>query len=208
MYSSVNIEPLSKSQHSRLQNGHGVRVKLSKSGNTVIKVSKFQMKKLLKAEKNGSAYTVTFDPVQQAEHKAMRGYGIKKVPKLKASLPRRQFTRLDVAERAMGETPVDVMRRPLDYGYEPEMDEPEMDGEGIKDFMKKVKRAKIGKKIVKFGKDNKILKRVGNALVERAIKTIAGSGAPKRKRSRVKVIKRCGGALYPSGYKGGALFPA
>ena len=137
----------------------------------------------------------------------MRGYGVKKVPKLKASLPRRQFTRLDVAERAMGETPVDVMRRPLDYGYEPEMDDPEMDGEGI-NFMKKVKRAKIGKKIVKFGKDNKILKRVGNALVERAIKTIAGSGAPKRKRSRVKVIKRCGGALYPSGYKGGALFPA
>ncbi len=56
MYKSVTIEPLSKSQHSRLQCGHSVRVKLSKSGNTRIRVSQFQLKlkKLLKAEKNGS----------------------------------------------------------------------------------------------------------------------------------------------------------
>ena len=193
MYTSVNIESLSKSQHSRLQNGHGVRVKLSKSGNTVIKVSKFQMKKLLKAEKNGSAYTVTFDPVQQAEHKAMRGRGFK---------PR---VRLDTRERAMSSVEEQHAQQYRD------MEGDDMEGEGFKDFMKKVKRAKIGKKIVKYAKDNKILKRVGNAVVKRAIKTIAGSGSKPYALQHVKVIrrKRVGGALYPAGVKrGGALFPA
>ena len=198
MYTSVNIESLSKSQHSRLQNGHGVRVKLSKSGNTVIKVSKFQMKKLLKAEKNGSAYTVTFDPVQQAEHKAMRGRGFK---------PR---VRLDTRERAMSSVEEQHAQQYRDMEGD-DMEGDDMEGEGFKDFLKKVKRAKIGKKIVKYAKDNKILKRVGNAIVERAIKTIAGSGSKPYALQHVKVIrrKRVGGALYPAGVKrGGALFPA
>lgn len=72
----------------------------------------------------------------------------------------------------------------------------------------KIKKAKLGKKIIKFAKDNKILKRVGNALVERAISTIAGAGVEemvepvKRKRGRPK---KSGGALFPAG---GALLPA
>jgi hypothetical protein len=118
------------------------------------------MKKLLKAEKNGSAYTITFDPVQQAEHKAMRGRGFK---------PR---VRLDTRERAMSsveEQPAQQYRD-MEGDY---MEGDDMEGEGFKDFMKKIKRAKIGKKIVKYAKDNKILKRVGDAVVERAIKTIA-----------------------------------
>lgn len=82
----------------------------------------------------------------------------------------------------------------------------EMEGEGIKQFIGKVKRAAIGKKIMKFAKDTKLAKRVGNALVERAVKTIAGSGAEsetKRKRGRPP---KSGGALMPAG--GGALLPA
>lgn len=80
-----------------------------------------------------------------------------------------------------------------------------MSGTGFKDFVGKMKKAKIGKKIIKFAKDNKILKRVGNALVERAIKTIAGSGVETVKRKRGRPRK--GGALMAAG-GGGALKPA
>lgn len=80
----------------------------------------------------------------------------------------------------------------------------EMEGEGIKQFVSAVKKAKIGKKLIKFAKDTKLAKRVGNALIERAVKTIAGSGAEtvKRKRGRPK---KTGGAMLPAG---GALLPA
>ena len=63
-------------------------------------------------------------------------------------------------------------------------------------------------KIVKTVAKNPIVKKVGEALVERAIKTIAG-GKVGRPRTKVvkKVIKKRigGGALYPAG---GALYPA
>jgi hypothetical protein len=77
----------------------------------------------------------------------------------------------------------------------------EMQGEGFKDFVGKVKRAGIGKKIIKFAKDTKLAKRVGDALIERAVKTIAGSGRPRGR------PRKNGGALFPAGYDGGA-FPA
>jgi len=75
--------------------------------------------------------------------------------------------------------------------------ESEYDGEGFKDFVGAVKRAKIGKKIIKFAKDTKLVKKLGNALVDRAIKTIAGGEIEKRKRGRPK---KSGGALMPAGY--------
>jgi len=80
----------------------------------------------------------------------------------------------------------------------------EMEGEGLKDFVGAVKKAKIGKKLIKFAKEQKLGKRVGNALIERAVKTIAGSGAEtvKRKRGRPK---KTGGAMLPAG---GSLLPA
>jgi len=69
----------------------------------------------------------------------------------------------------------------------------------------KIKRAGIGKKIIKFAKDTKLAKRVGNALIERAVKTIAGSGVEtKRKRGRPKKVQTAG-ALFPAG---GSLLPA
>lgn len=64
-----------------------------------------------------------------------------------------------------------------------------------------IKKAQIGKKIIKFAKDTKLVKRVGDALIDRAIKTIAGSGleeeTPRKKRGRPK---KDGGALRPAGY--------
>jgi hypothetical protein len=80
----------------------------------------------------------------------------------------------------------------------------EIDGGSI---IGKIKRAGIGKKIIKFAKDTKLAKRVGNALIERAVKTIAGAGVEtveKKKRGRPRKIPT-GGALMPAG---GALFPA
>jgi len=74
-----------------------------------------------------------------------------------------------------------------------------IEGEGFKDFVGKVKRAGIGKKIIKFAKDTKLVKRVGDALIERAVKTIAGSGRPRGR------PRKNGGALFPAG---GALMPA
>lgn len=81
--------------------------------------------------------------------------------------------------------------------------EMEIEGEGLKQFVGKVKRAGIGKKIIKFAKDTKLAKKVGNALIERAVKTIAGSGAESVKRKRGRPPK--GGALLPAG---GSLLPA
>jgi hypothetical protein len=62
----------------------------------------------------------------------------------------------------------------------------------------KIKRAGIGKKIIKFAKDTKLAKRVGNALIERAVKTIAGAGVEKKKRGRPRKNPN-GGALFPAG---------
>jgi hypothetical protein len=79
-----------------------------------------------------------------------------------------------------------------------------MSGEGFKDFVGKVKRAKIGKKLIGFAKEHKLGKRVANALIERGLKTIAGAGVEtKRKRGRPKkggALMPAGGALRPAGY--------
>ena len=85
----------------------------------------------------------------------------------------------------------------------------EMEGEGLKDFVGAVKKAKIGKKLIKFAKEQKLGKRVGNALIERAVKTIAGSGAETetKRRGRPKKSDTGSGALMPAG-GGGALKPA
>lgn len=82
----------------------------------------------------------------------------------------------------------------------------EMEGEGLKDFVSAVKKAKIGKKLIKFAKEQKLGKRVGNALIERAVKTIAGSGVETVKRKRGRPRK--GGALMVAGGGGGSLKPA
>ena len=82
----------------------------------------------------------------------------------------------------------------------------ELEGEGIKQFVGAVKRAGIGKKIIKFAKDTKLAKRVGNALIDRAVATIAGSGAETKTKRRGRPKKSPGsGALVPAG---GALLPA
>jgi hypothetical protein len=89
----------------------------------------------------------------------------------------------------------------------------DQEGEGLKDFVGKIKKAKIGKKIIGFAKDTKLVKKIGNALIDRAVKTIAGSGVDsgvdsgivpepaKKKRGRPK--KPDGGALFPAGYNTG-----
>jgi hypothetical protein len=89
----------------------------------------------------------------------------------------------------------------------------DQEGEGLKDFVGKIKKAKIGKKLIGFAKEQKLGKRVANALVERALKTIAGSGVDsgvvpepaKKKRGRPKKPDSGGGALFPAGYDGGAV---
>ena len=62
-----------------------------------------------------------------------------------------------------------------------------MEGEGFKDMVRKFKEKKIGKKIVRVVKTiakNPLVKKVGQALIERSIKTISGGGRP-----RVKLVK-------------------
>jgi hypothetical protein len=91
----------------------------------------------------------------------------------------------------------------------------DQEGEGLKDFVGKIKKAKIGKKIIGFAKDTKLVKKIGNALIDRAVKTIAGSGCgvdsgvvpepAKKKRGRPKKPDTGGGALFPAGYDGGAV---
>ena len=72
----------------------------------------------------------------------------------------------------------------------------ELEGEG---FVGKVKRARIGKKVIGFVKDQKIGKRLSEAIVQRALKTIAGGGTRGRPRGRRRGRGR-GGSLLPAGY--------
>lgn len=87
----------------------------------------------------------------------------------------------------------------LDPYQRDQYNEEEQDGGRI-NIRGAIKKAQIGKKIIKFAKDTKLVKRVGDALIDRAIKTIAGSGleeeTPRKKRGRPKK----GGALMPAGY--------
>jgi hypothetical protein len=73
MYHEVSIEALSPAQHSRLRNGHGVRVKLGHGHK--LKVSVEQHKKLHKAHMKGMGVVLRLDPFQQAHEKDKRGMG-------------------------------------------------------------------------------------------------------------------------------------
>ena len=73
MYSLHTIKALSKSQISRLLNGHGVRV--SHGGHHKIHLSHEQSKKHHKASREGKGYTLHFDPYQMAQHQHLRGKG-------------------------------------------------------------------------------------------------------------------------------------
>ena len=75
MYHPVNIEQLSKSQISRLLNGHSVRVK---HGNKhTVHLSKEQHKKHIKAHAKGSGFNLSFDPYQMHQHSHLRGQGLR-----------------------------------------------------------------------------------------------------------------------------------
>ena len=71
MYHEVSIESLSPAQHSRLRNGHGVRVKLGHGHKLHVSID--QHKKLHKAHSKGMGVVLRLDPFQQAHLK--RGMG-------------------------------------------------------------------------------------------------------------------------------------
>jgi hypothetical protein len=84
----------------------------------------------------------------------------------------------------------------------------EIDGGSI---IGKIKRAGIGKKLIGFAKEQKLGKRIASAVVERALKTISGSGAEaveKKKRGRPRKIPTGSGALMVAGSGSGALRPS
>ena len=92
------------------------------------------------------------------------------------------------------------LEEPRVRAYEESADgEFELEGEGFKEFVGKVKRARIGKKVIGFVKDQKIGKCLSDAIVEWALKTIAGGGARGRPRGRPRGRGR-GGALMPAGH--------
>jgi hypothetical protein len=76
MYHLIGIDKLSSSQHSRLRNGHRVRVR--HGNHHKIHVSKEQHKKIMAAHKKGKSYTIQFDPYQMDMHKLhhKKGKGI------------------------------------------------------------------------------------------------------------------------------------
>ena len=73
MYHKASISPLSSTQISKILNGHSVRV--SHGNKHDIELSKEQMKKFSKAQKNGKAMTLTMDPFQIQNHQHLRGSG-------------------------------------------------------------------------------------------------------------------------------------
>lgn len=237
MYSDIEINTLSKNQISKLLNGHPVRLMVG-VGHTLA-VSSEQYKKLMKAKKNDSAATITLDPYQIDESQHLRddvrGSGIGKkiksiVKKAKPviknkveSVVKEQVSKAKqiALKRLNDKIKRDVARQQSeDVGIVAVVDEPTeeefydaIEGEGIKDFVGMMKRKKVGRKFVNTMKKvakNPLVKKVGEALVERAVKTIAG-GKVGRPRTKVVKTKKSpkkrigGGALYPAG---GALYPA
>ena len=231
MYSDIEINTLSKNQISKLLNGHPVRLMVG-VGHTLA-VNSEQYKKLIKAKKNDSSATITLDPYQIDESQHLRGdirgSGVGKkikslVKKVKPaiknkveSVVKEQVSKAKqiALKRLNDQVKRDMARRQIEDVVDvPSVDVEfydDIEGEGIKDFVGMMKRKKVGRKFVNTMKKvakNPLVKKVGEALVERAIKTIAGGkvGRPRTKVVKKTIKKRIGGgALYPAG---GALYPA
>ena len=71
MYHSISIQALSKSQISKLLNGHRIIVKYGQG--IEIHASEEQYKKILKAHQKGSGVTIQLDPYQMQNHQYLRG---------------------------------------------------------------------------------------------------------------------------------------
>jgi hypothetical protein len=235
MYSDIEINTLSKNQISKLLNGHPVRLMVG-VGHTLA-VSSEQYKKLMKAKKNDSSATITLDPYQIDESQHLRddirGSGVGKkikslVKKAKPAIKKAIKNKVEsvvkeqvskakqiALKRLNDQVKRDIARRQIEDVVDvPSVDVEfydDIEGEGIKDFVGMMKRKKVGRKFVNTVKKvakNPLVKKVGEALVERAIKTIAGGkvGRPRTKVVKKTIKKRIGGgALYPAG---GALYPA
>ena len=235
MYSDIEIETLSKNQVSKLLNGHPVRLMVG-VGHT-IGVSSEQYKKLMKAKNKGSSVTITFDPYQIDESQHLRddvrGSGVRKsvksiIPDLKKVVRKRGIGVKQISLKKLAKMNNEILNQNVDEGNDVNVVsfEGDIEGEGIKDFVGMLKRKKVGRKFVNTVKKvakNPLVKKVGQALVERAIKTIAGGEVKKpikkvvkkavvtgkaqqglKKPEKPKKPKR-GGALFPAG---GALYAA
>jgi hypothetical protein len=175
---------------------------------TPVRISKLsvnQLRKLKKGEKviikkgNDQTLNLSKEQASKFERKSKAGSGLTIVLD-----PYQQ----DELKGKHSSNESDTMRACADLDLDQE-------GEGFKDFVGKIKRAKIGKKLIGFAKEQKLGKRVANALIERGLKTIAGAGVDsglvpepaKKKRGRPKKTDTGGGALFPAGYKGGQMMP-
>ena len=172
MYKPVKIHRLSPNQERKLRKGERVIVK--NGSDQELYLSPQQCKHFNRATVKGCGLTIQLDPYQQDQ---LTGDGIvdftRNVMKNVKSMGRKKAKKETLEDEVVGEV-VDSMH-----------------GEGFRD----IKWKKIGQKIVNTAKDLKLGKRIGNAVIERAIKTIAGSGTV-RPRGR----PRKGGALMPAGY--------
>lgn len=214
MYSDIEIETLSKNQVSKLLNGHPVRLMVG-VGHT-IGVSSEQYKKLMKAKNKGSSVTITLDPYQIDESQHLRddvrGSGVKSIiPNLKKAVRRAKGSGVNqISLKQLAKMNNEILNQNVDEGNVGNVVsfEDDIEGEGIKDFVGMLKRKKVGRKFVNTVKKvakNPLAKKVGEALVERAIKTIAGGEVKKPIKKAVKKSIKRGGALYPAG---GALYAA
>jgi hypothetical protein len=241
MYSDIEIETLSKNQVSKLLNGHPVRLMVG-VGHT-IGVSSEQYKKLMKAKNKGSSATITLDPYQIDESQHLRddvrGSGVKSIiPNLKKVVRRTKGSGVNqISLKQLAKMNNEILNQNVDEGNDVNVVsfEDDIEGEGIKDFVGMLKKKKVGRKFVNTVKKvakNPLVKKVGEALVERAIKTIAGGEVKKTVitgkaqqglkkpekpitgkaqqglKKPKKVVKKKperGGALFPAG---GALYAA
>jgi hypothetical protein len=229
MYSDIEIETLSKNQVSKLLNGHPVRLMVG-VGHT-IGVSSEQYKKLMKAKNKGSSVTITLDPYQIDESQHLRddvrGSGVRKsvksiIPDLKKVVRKRGSGVKQMSLKQLAKMNNEILNQNVDEGNDVNVVsfEGDIEGEGIKDFVGMLKRKKVGRKFVNTVKKvakNPLVKKVGEALVERAIKTIAGGEVKKPVVKKTVVTGKAqqglkkpekpkrGGALFPAG---GALYAA
>lgn len=202
MYFRISIDKLSPNQLSRLRNGHPVRVKHGSSHHIHLTAS--QIKKFSSASRKGKAVTVTFDPHQAEQHASGLMGDIAKG--VKAAFHKHKHLLNPVIRVAKGYAHRGVAKASK-YAHERIEDFPEFQGHGIK----KGKGVFGGVFNGAAGLSNLI----GGPGSDEASKVLSGIGGVAnafglglKHHHKKHHHKRRGGALYPSGYDGGALYPA
>ena len=231
MYHAVKIEQLSENQISKLLRGQPVRVKHSTNGEHTLKLSEEQSKKVARAYKKGSACNIQLDPYQIDNLQELKGTGLKSTLKKFGKKVFREGKKYALKEgrklgrKALRETEKYLLDDVLgqvdrkarikknelerqylrdddrDYYDAPFQDYDNVNGEGIKRFLKKTRKAlrPVGRVAGRFVKRavNDVVIPVARAGL---MASVMGAGTKPRGRPKGGALRPAGSGLVPAGY--------